>query len=616
MVSIANARLAGLRAPDDRVAARHRELPAAVRRRPDLGLKADVRPGALERDGVEREGPARLVPKPVGARRRDIDRRHVLVVDLDHAGVGRELRLEAGEAPLGNERRGVAGELEVRRRRSVREPGEQHEIGERDIRDGDAAAAMTRAALEIAVQLPAPARSLEAEIEAAPARGGALEAARDLAESRPLAPARIDEDEARIRHPRPVEGTDDAARLENEVEQRPERERDDGRAIRRAARALVRGAAGRRRGHRLRLAALGGDEGQAAVAVEGGADLEIAELDRARLQRAGQERLRIDADDGGGRAQHEVAVGVADLQPRGPKRDGPLLERERRVLQHDVPAGADPRGDRIGDPLRQALEGERRGAQAQIEKPGGEPERRRKSELDIERAAEDAAEPRPPAFPPDAAQNGAREKLHSGADRSRTQGHHSPTAWRKSYPSAAKPRDRVSHAPPMASKYMKIRRKEGSMPLQPGDPAPDFTLSATAGETVSLGALKGRKVVLYFYPKDDTSGCTLEAQSFNALRSAFADAGTEVIGVSPDSLKSHDKFRAKYGLDLTLASDEAKDMLQAYGVWAEKSMYGRKYMGVERTTVLIDRAGRVAQVWSKVKVPGHAEEVLEAARAL
>ena len=154
------------------------------------------------------------------------------------------------------------------------------------------------------------------------------------------------------------------------------------------------------------------------------------------------------------------------------------------------------------------------------------------------------------------------------------------------------------------------------MPLQPGDPAPDFTLSATAGKTVGLGALKGRKVVLYFYPKDDTSGCTLEAQSFNALRAAFADAGTEVIGVSPDSLKSHDKFRAKYGLDLTLASDEAKDMLHVYGVWAEKSMYGRKYMGVERTTVLIDRSGRVAQVWSKVKVPGHAEAVIEAARAL
>ena len=154
------------------------------------------------------------------------------------------------------------------------------------------------------------------------------------------------------------------------------------------------------------------------------------------------------------------------------------------------------------------------------------------------------------------------------------------------------------------------------MPLQPGDPAPDFTLSATAGETVGLSALKGRKVVLYFYPKDDTSGCTLEAQNFNALRSAFADAGTEVIGVSPDSLKSHDKFRAKYGLDLTLASDEAKDMLHVYGVWAEKSMYGRKYMGVERTTVLIDRGGIIRQVWEKVRVSGHAEEVLAAAKKL
>ncbi len=154
------------------------------------------------------------------------------------------------------------------------------------------------------------------------------------------------------------------------------------------------------------------------------------------------------------------------------------------------------------------------------------------------------------------------------------------------------------------------------MPLQPGDPAPDFTLAATADETVSLGALKGRKVVLYFYPKDDTSGCTLEAQNFSALRGAFADAGTEVIGVSPDSLKSHDKFRAKYGLDLTLASDEAKDMLQAYGVWAEKSLYGRKYMGVERTTMLIDRESVIRQVWEKVKVSGHAEEVLRVAKEL
>jgi thioredoxin-dependent peroxiredoxin len=154
------------------------------------------------------------------------------------------------------------------------------------------------------------------------------------------------------------------------------------------------------------------------------------------------------------------------------------------------------------------------------------------------------------------------------------------------------------------------------MTVQPGDAAPDFSLPCAGGGTVGLGQLEGRKAVLYFYPKDDTSGCTREAQEFDTLREAFRAAGTEIIGISPDSCASHDKFRAKYGLGLTLASDEAKDMLEAYGVWGEKSMYGRKYMGVERTTVLLDRAGKVARVWSKVKVPGHAEEVLEAARAL
>jgi thioredoxin-dependent peroxiredoxin len=167
-----------------------------------------------------------------------------------------------------------------------------------------------------------------------------------------------------------------------------------------------------------------------------------------------------------------------------------------------------------------------------------------------------------------------------------------------------------------AFKQRKIRRKEGSMPLQPGDAAPDFSLPTTGGETITLAKLAGRKAVLYFYPKDDTSGCTLEAQTFNKLRGTFLAADTEVIGISPDSLKSHDKFRSKYGLDLMLAADEGKEMLQAYGVWAEKSMYGRKYMGVERTTVLIDRDGKIAKVWSKVKVPGHADEVLEAAKAL
>jgi peroxiredoxin Q/BCP len=154
------------------------------------------------------------------------------------------------------------------------------------------------------------------------------------------------------------------------------------------------------------------------------------------------------------------------------------------------------------------------------------------------------------------------------------------------------------------------------MSLSIGTRAPDFSLPATDGREISLDGLKGRKVVLYFYPKDDTSGCTLEAQNFQALKAEFAAADTEIVGVSPDSLKSHDKFRAKYGLNFALASDEATAMLQAYGVWVEKSMYGRKYMGVERTTVLIDRDGTIAQLWSKVKVPDHAEEVLKAAQAL
>jgi peroxiredoxin Q/BCP len=154
------------------------------------------------------------------------------------------------------------------------------------------------------------------------------------------------------------------------------------------------------------------------------------------------------------------------------------------------------------------------------------------------------------------------------------------------------------------------------MTLTIGSPAPAFTLPATDGLQISLDNLKGRKVVLYFYPKDDTPGCTLEAQNFQALREAFSAADTEIIGVSPDSLKSHDKFRAKYALDFTLASDEAKTMLEAYGVWVEKSMYGRTYMGVERTTVLIDQDGRIARIWNKVKVPEHAREVLEAARSV
>ncbi len=154
------------------------------------------------------------------------------------------------------------------------------------------------------------------------------------------------------------------------------------------------------------------------------------------------------------------------------------------------------------------------------------------------------------------------------------------------------------------------------MSLTIGAKAPDFSLPATDGREIALDGLKGRKVVLYFYPKDDTSGCTLEARNFQALKRDFEAADTEIVGVSPDPIKSHDRFRAKYGLDFALASDEAKAMLQAYGVWAQKTMFGVKYMGVERTTVLIDRHGTVARIWNKVKVQGHAEEVLAAAKAL
>ena len=149
-----------------------------------------------------------------------------------------------------------------------------------------------------------------------------------------------------------------------------------------------------------------------------------------------------------------------------------------------------------------------------------------------------------------------------------------------------------------------------------GEKAPAFTLPRDGGDSLSLSDFKGRKLLLYFYPKADTSGCTKEAIAFNGLRRAFAKADTEIVGVSADPVKAQDKFRDKYSLKLALASDESKKMLIAYGVWGEKSMYGRKFTGVRRTTLLIGRDGRVAQVWENVKVPGHAEAVLAAAEAL
>jgi len=148
-----------------------------------------------------------------------------------------------------------------------------------------------------------------------------------------------------------------------------------------------------------------------------------------------------------------------------------------------------------------------------------------------------------------------------------------------------------------------------------GDPAPDFDIPGDAGQ-ISLKALKGKTVVLYFYPKDDTSGCTAEAQAFTAAAAAFAKAKAVVVGVSKDTVSKHAKFRAKYDLAPLLGSDEDGDVVERYGAWVEKSMYGRKYMGVERSTFLIDPDGKIARVWRKVKVPGHADEVLAATKAL
>jgi peroxiredoxin Q/BCP len=150
--------------------------------------------------------------------------------------------------------------------------------------------------------------------------------------------------------------------------------------------------------------------------------------------------------------------------------------------------------------------------------------------------------------------------------------------------------------------------------LQPGDAAPDFDLPTDGAGRVTLAELKGQTVVLYFYPKDDTSGCTTEAIGFSEMRQQFEDAGAIVIGVSKDSPASHDKFKSKHELTIKLASDESGDMVERYGVWVEKSMYGRKYMGIDRATFLIGPDGAIKQVWRKVKVPGHVAEVLKAVK--
>lgn len=149
-----------------------------------------------------------------------------------------------------------------------------------------------------------------------------------------------------------------------------------------------------------------------------------------------------------------------------------------------------------------------------------------------------------------------------------------------------------------------------------GNPAPDFTLPRDGEGSVTLSQLRPAKVVVYFYPKDDTSGCTLEAQEFTARLADFTDAGATVIGISKDSVKSHDKFCKKYGLGIILASDENGTTCEDYGVWAEKSMYGKTYFGIERSTFLVDGVGNLTQAWRKVSVKGHVDDVLAAVKAL
>jgi peroxiredoxin Q/BCP len=160
------------------------------------------------------------------------------------------------------------------------------------------------------------------------------------------------------------------------------------------------------------------------------------------------------------------------------------------------------------------------------------------------------------------------------------------------------------------------RRAKEDVMVDVGERVPDVTLTGVDNEHVSPADFRGQKLVLYFYPKDDTTGCTREAQDFTALAADFENAGTWILGVSKDSPKSHAKFSGKYDLKVRLASDEDGSACEAFGTWIEKSMYGRKYMGIDRATFLIDRDGTIHRIWRKVKVAGHAEEVLEAAREL
>lgn len=152
--------------------------------------------------------------------------------------------------------------------------------------------------------------------------------------------------------------------------------------------------------------------------------------------------------------------------------------------------------------------------------------------------------------------------------------------------------------------------------IQEGDKAPNFSLEADGGGKLSLKEFSGKPLILYFYPKDDTAGCTREAIDFSGAAAKFKKLGAAVVGVSKDSVASHDRFKTKHKLTIALASDPDGKVIESYGSWIEKSMYGRKYMGIDRSTFLIDGKGRIAKIWRKVRVPGHVEDVLDATKSL
>ena len=185
-------------------------------------------------------------------------------------------------------------------------------------------------------------------------------------------------------------------------------------------------------------------------------------------------------------------------------------------------------------------------------------------------------------------------------------------------PAVKAPAKKTTAARPAAENpaARKQRQSAAGLPLSEGAKAPAFALPADAGKQVSLADYLGRKLVIFFYPRADTPGCTREAIDFTRLAGAFAKAGTAVLGVSADPLKAQEAFRDKHQLSMALASDEKHEMLESYGVWGEKSMYGKTFLGILRTTVLLDRNGRIARIWRNVKVDGHADEVLAAAQAL